>query len=262
MNKMKKMFLFATIAALVLAVAGVIVVAVFLDDIVKKSVETVGPQITKVPITLDTVHIGLLTGSAKVKGLVVGNPEGYKSPHAISVGLAEVGVNPFSVLSGKIVIRSVHVESPEIIFEGNPLSKNNLGDIMENVNATAKSGGPPSTNTDVKAAAKPGKKIEVDDFLLTGAKVHVSITGMGGKEMTLPLPDIHLTNLGKGGDGLTPTDLTRAVMSAITSATIKAVANAATDLGKGMENLGKGAGKNLGEDANKIKKGLGGLLGK
>jgi hypothetical protein len=262
MNKAKKILLGLGLAALVLVVVGVIVAAVFLDGIVKTGVETVGPQIVKVPITLGEVHIGLFTGSANVKGLVVGNPEGYKTPSAISVGLAEVGVNPASILSDKIVIRSVHVKSPEITFEGNPLGKNNLGDIMENVNAIAKSGGPPATKTDTKAGAKPAQKIEVDDFLITGAKVHVSLTGLGGKEMNLPLPDIHLTNLGRGGDGLTPADLTRAVMSAITSATIKAVASAATDLGKGVENLGKDAGKAADTEVNKIKKGIGGLFGK
>ena len=262
MTKSKKILLATGITLLVLAVGGSIVTAIFLDDIVKKGVETVGPQIAKVPITLNAVHLGLLTGSAKVKGLVVGNPDGYKTPYAISVGLAEVGVNPASILSDKIVIRSIHVEAPEISFEGNPLGKNNLGDIMDSLNAMAKAGGPPATSTATKGAAKPAQKIEVDDFLITGAQVHVAITGLGSKEMTLPLPDIHLTNLGRGGDGLTPTDLTRAVMSAITAATIKAVASAATDLGKGMGNLGKEAGKAMGEDANKIKKGLGGLFGK
>jgi uncharacterized protein involved in outer membrane biogenesis len=247
---------------LVLVVAGIIVTAVFLDSIVKKGVETVGPQIVKVSITLDQVHIGLATGSASVKGLILGNPAGYKTPYAISVGQASVGVNPFSILSDKIVIRSVHVKSPEISFEGNPLGKNNLGDITENVNAVAKSGGPPSTNQTAKAGAKPAQKIEVDDFMITGAKVHVSLTGMSGKEMTLDLPPIHLTGLGKGSNGLTPADLTRTVMSAITAATIKAVANDATFLGKSVENLGKEAGGAAGADVKKITKGIGNLFGK
>ena len=259
MNKMKKIVLIAAIAVLALVIFGT---ALFLNGIVKTGVETVGPQITKVPITLSSVHIGLVTGSAKVKGLVVGNPEGYKTPYAISVGLAAVGVNPLSILSDKIVIRSVHVESPEISFEGNPLGKNNLGDIMETVSAIAKTGGPADPNQTTKGGAKPAKKIQVDDFLITGAKVHVSLTGMGGKEMTQPLPDIHLTNLGKGGDGLTPTDLTRAVLSAITSATIKAVASGTTDIGKGVENLSKDAGKAVGSGVEKVTKGIGGLFGK
>ena len=78
---------------------------------------------------------------------------------------------------------------------------------------------------------------------------------MGGKEMTLPLPDIHLTNLGKGNAGITAADLTRRVLDAITTATIKAVANATTD-------IGKGAGKAAGEGMNKITSGIGGLFKK
>src|ERR1700722_106439 len=109
---MKKIFWGILIGAAVLIVIVTIVAAFFLDGIVKKGVETVGPKITKVSINLDAIHIGLLTGSAKINGLVVGNPDGYKAPQAISVGLAEVGVNPFSVLSDKIVVRSIHVESP------------------------------------------------------------------------------------------------------------------------------------------------------
>ena len=261
MTKFKKILLIGGITVVVLLIAAVIGVALCLDGIVKKGVETVGPQITKVSITLDSVHIGLLSGSAKVKGLVVGNPDGYKTPNAISVGLAEVGVNPASFLSDKIVIRSVHVESPEITFEGG-LNGNNLSTIMANVNAVAKAGGPPKTNATAQAASKPAQKIEVDDFLITGAKVHASITGIGGKELSLTLPDIHLTDLGKGSDGLTPSELTHAVLKAITSATAKAVSDALLGLGKGGENLGKGATKAATDSVNKISKGIGGLLGK
>jgi hypothetical protein len=185
----------------------------------------------------------LLTGSAQVKGLVVGNPDGYKTPQAISVGSANVDLNPFSVLSDKIVVRSVRVEAPEITFEGNPFSGNNLSAIMKNVNAAT------------KPAGQAGKKIEVDDFLITGAKVHASLPGMGGKEMILPLPDIHLTNLGKDNAGITAADLTRRVLDAITTATIKAVANATTD-------IGTGAGTAAGEGMNKITPGIGGLFKK
>ena len=250
------------IGLLVLIVAAAIAVALFLDGIVKTGVEAVGPKITGVSIKLDEVHIGLLTGSASVKGLVVGNPDGYKTPNAISVGLAEVGVDPFSIFSDKIVVRSVHVESPEITFEGG-LGGNNLSKIMDNVNGVAKSGGPAPAST--TTSNKPAKKIEVDDLLITGAKVSGTLILFGGKEVPIPslqLPDIHLTDLGKGSDGLTATDLTRAVLSAITAATIKTVANSAADIGKGAENLGKDAGKTAGDSVNKITKGIGGLFGK
>ncbi len=240
---MKKLFLSVVIVLVVLIVVAVIVAGFFLGTIVKTGMETVGPKITQVSIKVDAVKLTLLTGSAQVKGLVVGNPDGYKTPQAISVGSANVDLNPFSVLSDKIVVRSVRVEAPEITFEGNPFSGNNLSAIMKNVNAAT------------KPAGQAGKKIEVDDFLITGAKVHASLPGMGGKEMILPLPDIHLTNLGKDNAGITAADLTRRVLDAITTATIKAVANATTD-------IGTGAGTAAGEGMNKITPGIGGLFKK
>jgi hypothetical protein len=214
--------------------------------------ETVGPKITQTPLTVDSVDVSMLTGSAKVKNLVIGNPEGYKAPNAISVGLAAVSVSPMSVLSDKIVVKSVRVESPEITFEGNPFGANNLTKIQNNVNtAAANFQSPLSTNQPPKTAvpAKPGAKLEVDDFLITGAKVHI------GTGTTLPLPDIHLTDLGKGPEGITAADLTKQVLSDVISATIKAV-------GSDAANLGKDAGKTVGAGVNKITSGLGGLFHK
>jgi hypothetical protein len=260
MKKLKIILWGIGIGLLALIVITVIVVSFFLGSLVKTGMETVGPKIVQVSIKVDSVGLSALTGSAKIKGLVIGNPEGYKMPQAISIGLVAVGVNPLSVLSDKIVVRSVRVEAPEITFEGSPFGKNNLGQIMDNINATAKSGGPTATNAPLQAGKKSARKIEVDDVLITGATVHVRLTSLGG--MTLPLPPIHLTDLGKDSDGITATDLTRRVLDAITSATLKTVISAATDIGKGAGNVGKDAGKAAGESVNKITKGIGGLFKK
>jgi AsmA family len=258
---MKKSFLGVLIILAVLVVVVVIGLGLFLDSIVKKGLETIGPKITRVSINVDAVNLSLLNGSAKVKGLIVGNPEGYKTPQAISIRSADVGVNPLSVFSDKIVVRSVLVETADITFEGG-LGGNNLSKIMDNVNAIAKNGGTASTNTAAKAANEPGRKFEVDDLLITGAMIHVSPTGLGGKAMILPLPDIHLTNLGRNGAGITATELTRRVLGAITTGVIKAVANSTTDIGKNVGNLGKDAGDAVGQGVNKVTRGIGGLFKK
>jgi len=262
MKKLKKILWTLVILLVVLVIAAVIVAGMFLGNIIKAGMETVGPKITQVTIKVDAVHLSLLTGGAKIEGLVVGNPEGYNTPQAISVGVAAVEVNPASVLSDKIVVRSVEVRNPEITFEGNPFGANNLTKIRDNVSGASAASQKPATNQTAQAASGPGKKLEVDDVLITGAKVHVSITGMSGQAMTVPLPDIHLTDMGKGTDGITATDLTRRVLDALTASTIKAVANSASDLGKGAVNLGNGTGKTATEDVNKITKGLGGLFKK
>jgi hypothetical protein len=253
---MKKLFLTLIIVLAVLVVGGGLVGSFFLGPIIKEAMETVGPKITQVSIRVDAVNLSLLTGSAAIKGLVVGNPEGYKAPQAISVGAAAVGVNPFSLLSDKIVVRSVRVNAPEITFEGNPFSGNNLAKIEQNVNAAvSKISAAPATNTSARAAGHSSRKIQVDDFLITNAKVNFN-------GAILTLPDVHLTDLGKGADGITAADLTKRVLQALTTATVKAVANSAADVGKGTEKAGKEVGKSVGSNVLNLTHSLGGLFKK
>ena len=252
MKKAKKILLILGIVLLVFIVVAVTVVGLFLGKIVKLGINDVGPKITQTTLTVDAVDVSLLTGSAKVKKLVIGSPEGYRALNAISVGSAAVSISSMSVLSDKIVVKSIRVESPEITFEGNPLGANNLKKIQDNVNtAAANFQSPLSTNQPPQTAApaKPGAKLEVDDFLITGAKVHIS------SGATLPLPDIHLTDLGKGPEGITAADLTKQVLSQVISGTLKAVESAAVD-------VGKDATKAVGAGVNKITTGIGGLLKK
>ena len=267
----KKIILGVGIGLVVLLVVGVVVVGVYLGDIVKVGMETVGPKITQTTLMVDTVNVSLLGGSAGVKGLVLGNPEGYKSPSAISVGKASVSLSPGSLLADKIVIRSVEIRDAEITFEGNPLGANNLTKLMDNVNALSASANKAETNPPATSsgAKKPAKKLEVDDFLISGAKIHASISGIPGlpaQEITLPLPDIHLTDLGKGNDGITAADLTKKVLGEITTGTVKALASAVADLTKNVTDAAKDVLQNAGkagvDSVDKLKKGLGGLLGK
>jgi hypothetical protein len=188
----------------------------------------------------------------------VGNPTGFSAPQAISLGEASLGVSPASIFSDKIVIHSIRVIAPDITIEGNLLNgNNNLSKILANVNASSKSGGPVTTNT-VTGQAKPAKKFEVDDLLISGAKVHYGST-------TLPLPDIHFTDLGKSENGITSAELTKRILSEVTVDSIKAVAEEATHLGKNLEDMGKNvgadAGKSVGAGVDTIKKGIGNLFG-
>jgi uncharacterized protein involved in outer membrane biogenesis len=232
---MKKIISTIVLALLAVIIIALIVVGVCLNRIIKTTVETYGPKMTQTTVTLDSVNLSLLTGSAKVKGLAVGNPKGYNTPQSFSVGLVAVGLDPMSVFSKKVVIRSIRVESPNITFEGG-LSGNNLSQISDNVNSTGQSGGTLSTNA--ATAPQSEKKFEVDDLVVTGAEVQVVINGTGmAKPQVIPLPDIHLTDLGTGGDGITAADLTQRIMGAITSATIQSVAQTAANLGKNAANL-------------------------
>ena len=197
------------IVALVVVVVVVIVggAALFLDSGIKRGVETLGPQLTKVDVKLDGVSVSLLSGTGKIKGLVVGNPPGYQTPHAIRVDEASLALTPSSLFSDKVIVKSIRIESPNIYYEVG-LGGDNLRSIMKNVSAS--------------------KKLQVDDLVITGAKVSVSVKGTGGLAAPITLPDIHLTNLGHGPEGITASELTKKVLSEITSAVGQHAGNSRT----------------------------------
>lgn len=251
---MKKLVIRILIGLVVLVVLVVVAIGFFLNGAIKKGVETIGPRITKVDVKLDSVSVSLLSGSGKIKGLVVGNPEGFKTPNAISVGSASMALSPGSLLSDKIVIKSIRVEAPEITYEGGLVGGDNLHKILENVNATT--GGSGETQTTPADGQKPAKKLQVDDFLITGAKLKVALKGTGGFAAPVPLPDIHFTNLGQGPDGITAAELTKKVIAQVTEGAVKAAAGAVTDIGKGALDTATGAGKGATENVEKATKGI------
>ena len=250
---MKKLLLRLFIVLIILVVLVVVGLGLFLDSGIKKAVETIGPQIAKVEVKLGGVSLSILSGAGKIKGLVVGNPEGYKTPHAATVGSASVAVVPGSLFSEKIVIKSIRVEAAEIIYEGGLLGGDNLHKILDNVSAASGSSEPNTSKN-----GKP-KKLQVDDFVISGAKVIVSLKGAGGFSAPITLPEIHLTNLGQGPEGITPGELTKKVLTIVTESVVKNAANAIADIGKGVTDTATKAASGAVE---KTTKGIGDLFKK
>ncbi len=252
------------VALLLVAIIGV---AFFLDAAIKRGVETAGPALAKVPVKLDAVSLSLFSGAGKLKGLEVGNPEGFKTPSALKIGSASLAVQPGSLFGDKVVIRSINLQAPEITFETD-LKGNNLSKILSNVqastggdNATPKPSEPKQTTQ-----AKATKKLQVDEFLITNGKINVSVTALGGKSATVPLPEIHLTGLGQGPDGITPAELAKRVLQALEKEAVKASSTAVADLGKQATELGRNVTGSLSKGTTgaveNVTKSIGGFLKK
>lgn len=254
MKKMARIFWTVALILIVVIVVGAFIIVANLNTIVKKAVNDYGPQIAKVPVSVDEVHIVLWNGSADIKNLIIGNPPGYKTPQAISVGEISAGVDPFSLTKDKIVVRSIKLVSPEITFEGG-FGGNNLMTIKDNLAGTKQQQGNATVVTNSVGQTKQSKNLEVDDFLITGAKVSgvISVFGKDIPVKNLPIPDIHLTNLGKDPKGITPADLAERVLDAIAKETITTLGKYASNLGSGTMNLGT-------TNLNRIEKSIGNLF--
>jgi uncharacterized protein involved in outer membrane biogenesis len=249
---MKKWLIRIVLAAVILLVVVLVAVGLFLDRGIKKGVETFGPELTKVSIKLDSVSLSLLSGGGKVKGLEVGNPEGYTAPTAIKLGSASLSLQPSSLLSDKIVIKSIVVEAPEITIIGTP-TKNNLTKILDNVES-ATGGGKDATAT--KANGQPAKKLQVDEFVLTGMKVNYSPPGFSGQVFPLKVPDIKFNNLGTGPDGITAGELTKRVITELTSQIGPIAAQEISKFGKQVLDTTTGEATKAVGEAGKTLKGV------
>lgn len=237
---------------MVLLVAAVIAVSLMLDTAIKKGVETVGPKVTQVSITLEAVNLSILSGGGEIKGLEVGNPEGYQSPHAMKLGSASLAVAPRSLLADKIIVKHIRVAAPEIVIEGTP-KKNNLTKILENVQQATGSSTTSTNQTADPADSGAAKKLQVDEFTLTDAKVTYIIAG---QSLALTVPDIKLTNLGTGPEGITGAELTNLALSKLLDEILPVLTEQAGKLGQ------QAVDATLDKAVNKATQGLEGLFKK
>jgi hypothetical protein len=242
---------------IVLLVVAVVSVFFFLGSIVKSGVEKVGPRVTKTDVKLDGATLSLFSGSGELKGFVVANPEGFKSPSIIKVGSMGLEVQPGSVMSDKIVVRSVKVVSPEITLEGD-LTGNNLSKLLDNIKGSSEKD-KQATNKEEKSSQK---KLQVDDFLISGAKVQATTSLLGGGSGEITIPDIHLTNLGQGENGITAAELSEKVVGALLEATLQALTQQGGKLGRAVTEGLKGGGTNAAQNIEGITKGVGDLFKK
>ncbi len=254
---MKKKLLVTGGVLVVLLIVALVAVGMSLGKIIKTGVETAGPKITRTAMKLDSASLSLLSGSGTLKGFVLGNPEGFKTPSAIQAGSVSVGVQPMSLFSDKIHVTHVRVEGAEITFEGTLGTANNLSKLLDNVEATTGGDKPAEKPGEKSKSGSASKKLQVDEFTITGAKVNLSMTLFGGKAITVPLPPIKLTDLGTGPDGITAGELTQKVLGRVTVDTLKAAEKAIADFGK---NAAGAVTKGATETLDKATKGIGDIF--
>ncbi|MDE2509941.1 MAG: AsmA family protein [Elusimicrobia bacterium] len=215
---MKKVIRAAFASAIVLAVIAAGAVSLSLGRIVKTAVEAAGPRVLGAPVTLQFAAISPFTGKGALRGLVIGNPEGFKTPRAVSVGSVEIAVKLSSLLTHEIVVDSVVVRKPEIVWELGPGGASNLTRLQKNAESAAASLG-----AQPDAASKSSRSLLIRDLQVTGGVVGLSATAFGGGALSAPLPDVHLTNL--GGEGRSPAAVASEAFQAVTSAAQRGVSN-------------------------------------
>jgi uncharacterized protein involved in outer membrane biogenesis len=232
---MKKKIGFALLILLVVIIVGLVVVSMNLGRTIKIAVETALPRMTGTDINIDKVVVRPLAGKVQIKGLILGNPEGYKSKHAIAFGEFRVDMDIKSLMSDTIHIREIVLKQPEIIYEMG-LGNSNIGTILANLNKAA-GPGDEEAEEEKPEQDKPEKGLVIDHLLVESPMVVISSKLTQGFGAPIPLPTIDLKDIGKDNpDGASPVQVCAQIISAIATSISVAVQESTLAVGKEVKN--------------------------
>ena len=228
------LILVAFLIIVVLVVAGL-----YLDSIIKTGVETIGPKITGTTVSLDDVDISVLSGRGTLKGLVVGNPKGFYTDSAYHLVDTKVKIDLTSIVSGKVIIEEIVIDSPEITYEVN-FSGNNLDKIQHNVEVfRQKYGLKESATSDPQTSGLGARKVQINHFIMKNGTLRVSASLLRGRALTFALDDVHLRDIGKDSGGVTVDHATSQVLAGTNKAIFKAVPRSSKVLERRLQKVGK-----------------------
>jgi len=219
---MKKLFLIGVIV-LVLIVGGLVFLYLSLNRVIRSAVETYGPQVTKSEVKLGSVNVSPFSGNASLSNLIVGNPQGFKTPSAFTLGAMSVSFDVRSLLSDTVAIREIVVSASEITYELGP-GGSNLTALQKNVEAYTGAGA--KGGSGASQAQGAGKKVIIDRLRVEKSTLNVSVgVPLQAQTTTLALPDIEMKDIGKKGQGASMADVVEKVLEEVNRHAAKAVAN-------------------------------------
>ena len=218
---MKLFKVFGGLFALLLLVVIGLVVFVFtnLNQIVKQSVETVGPEVTETHVGLRDVDIELLDGKGELNHFVIGNPQGFSSEHLIKWDTIRVQIDPMSVKEDVVVIKDITIEGVNIIAEQKG-TRTNLQALLDTLQGHS---GGSAVSPDEGGGQGGGSDVRLALEHLHFADNSIDFVTENFGSYTLDLPAFELNNIGDKNTGLTPAEFGIAIVEPLLKQAKKAV---------------------------------------
>ena len=212
-----------------------------LDRLVEVAIEKVGPQVTGTPVMVSGVSISLQEGRGEISGLTIGNPDGYKSDHALRIGRLAFALDTQTITADPVRITEIAVSDTDLIAELGTAGLN-LRALMNNMGSDGSEKAAESEST----SSGPG--LVIDRFDFTGAKMTLE-TPL--KDYETAVPDVNLTGIGEKEGGATAAEAAEQILRPIIAAAIKAAEKEAG--AQGLDGYKLGVTDRVKEEANKLK---------
>ena len=250
---MKKVVLGAILILLVTIGFGVYHLLSNLDSIVKSAIEKYGSEATQTSVQVASVKIVLQDGSGAIRGLTVGNPQGFSAPEAFSLGEIATQIDLKSLSEEVPVIEHITIRAPEVFFELNEKGQNNLDSLKKNLQSGASASS--SSSSGKTDGSEP--KLIIRKLVFADGSIHARVVPLD-KNYELKLPNIQMNDLG-GKTGATPSQIASQVVSILTERALVEIKKKGLDHYKGQ--LEGEVNKRLDSEKEKIGDKLKGVLG-
>ena len=178
-----------------------------MGSVVKVGIEAAGAEALKVPVKLEKVSLSPWSGRASLENLEIGNPEGFTTPHAVRIRQIDLVLDLDRSEEKLLVIKELILDGLEVNAES-AASGTNLARIIGNIRQS-----PPATAATPNT--QPDVKFLAEQVFIRGIRVTASSSSAA------TVPDQQLSGLGAESGGITPAQLTAAILEKVNAEALK-----------------------------------------
>jgi hypothetical protein len=146
------------------------------DSLVRAGVVRGGEYATDQKTALELAKLSFFGGSLDLSKLDIQNlqdsAKSYKEPNILTMQACNVVVDPGSLLTNTIVVKSIDIRGLEVTLEQNGM-KNNLSDLMEIIKKKTPAAATPASQQASTQPDAPGRQLKIEKLRMTGTKVHL-----------------------------------------------------------------------------------------
>lgn len=202
---------------------------------VASAIRLAAPRVLGVNVTIRKATVYWLTGRIVATDLVVSNPKGFDAPNLCEVHGIDINLAVTSIFRHTFTLDDVRVDKPVLTYERKH-GTSNLDALQKLIDAkrpqSSKKGSSPVSE----------KTYSIRHLGIHDITVGVDLGGFMSKPMTLPLPNIDMTDLGNANGGMTPSHIAGKITQALIDGIGNALAGAGPsgsmkDVSKGIDNL-------------------------
>jgi hypothetical protein len=240
MSRKKKTSFVKVLLTIVIVIAVIVFIAEFaLERAAKVAFNAAAPSFLGVEkASVEKIDLRLFTAPTfTLKGLVIGNPEGFQTPSLFELESVKVDLDHKSLGTDTVVINSIEVIGTDLTYEQR--LKSNISALLDHFESEEKE----EKEEEKKDDSAASKKVVIHDLQIHDTTLHLAVIGTGSHSAPIPLPPIHLTGIGESKDdsGEAGTSLSEAfveVMKAVLSSVTSALGNVAGYVADGAAAVG------------------------